>query len=49
VDDNKSDIGLIEEVLEEVKTRDILHIAEDGEKDIFIAYVLHPMPISLNS
>jgi CheY-like chemotaxis protein len=32
VEDNKGDVGLIEEVLEETKIRNRLHIAEDGEE-----------------
>lgn len=32
VEDNKGDIGLIEEVLEEAKIRNKMHIAEDGEE-----------------
>jgi len=32
VEDNEGDVGLIEEVLEEAKIRDSLHIVEDGEE-----------------
>jgi len=32
VEDNKGDIGLIEEVFEEAKIRNKLHVAEDGEE-----------------
>jgi CheY-like chemotaxis protein len=32
VEDNEGDVGLIEEVLEEVKIRNSLHIVEDGEE-----------------
>jgi CheY-like chemotaxis protein len=32
VEDNEGDIGLIEEVLEEAKIRNSLHIAKDGEE-----------------
>ena len=32
VEDNKGDVGLIEEVFEEAKIRNNLHIAEDGEE-----------------
>lgn len=32
VEDNKGDVGLIEEVLEDAKIRKHLHIAEDGEE-----------------
>jgi len=32
VEDNKGDVGLIEEVLEDTKIRNKLHIAEDGEE-----------------
>ena len=31
VEDNKGDVGLIEEVFEEAKIRNNLHVAEDGE------------------
>ena len=34
VEDSKGDIGLIEEVFEEAKIRNNLHIAEDGEEAI---------------
>jgi CheY-like chemotaxis protein len=34
VGDNEGDVGLIEEVLEEAKIRNILHVAEDGEEAI---------------
>ena len=32
VEDNKGDVGLIEEVFEEAKIKNILHVAEDGEE-----------------
>lgn len=32
VEDNEGDVGLIEEVLEETKIRNNLHVAEDGEE-----------------
>ena len=32
VEDNKGDVGLIEEVFEEAKIRNNLHVAEDGEE-----------------
>jgi CheY-like chemotaxis protein len=32
VEDNAGDAGLIEEVLEEAKIRNIIHVAEDGEE-----------------
>ena len=32
VEDNEGDIGLIEEVLEEAKIRNSLHVAKDGEE-----------------
>jgi CheY-like chemotaxis protein len=32
VEDNEGDVGLIEEVLEEAKIRNSLHIVEDGEE-----------------
>lgn len=31
VEDNEGDVGLIEEVFEEIKIRNNLHVAEDGE------------------
>ncbi len=34
VEDNEGDVGLIEEVLEETKIRNILHVATDGEEAI---------------
>ncbi len=34
VEDSEGDIGLIEEVFEDAKIRNILHIVEDGEKAI---------------
>ncbi len=38
VEDNKGDIGLIEEVFEEAKIRSILHIVEDGEGAILFLH-----------
>jgi CheY-like chemotaxis protein len=38
VEDNEGDVGLIEEVLEEVKIRNILHVAKDGEEAILFLY-----------
>jgi len=32
VEDNDGDVGLIEEVLEEAKIRNILHVAKDGDE-----------------
>ncbi len=32
VEDNKGDVGLIEEVFEEAKIKNSLHVAEDGEE-----------------
>jgi two-component system, chemotaxis family, response regulator Rcp1 len=32
VEDNKGDVGLIEEVFEEAKIRNNIHVAEDGEE-----------------
>src|SRR5512133_3409903 len=32
VEDNKGDVGLIEEVFEEAKMKNRLHVAEDGEE-----------------
>jgi len=34
VEDNKGDVGLIEEVFEEAKIKNNLHVAEDGEEAI---------------
>jgi CheY-like chemotaxis protein len=34
VEDNKGDIGIIEEVFEEAKIRNKLHVAEDGEEEM---------------
>lgn len=34
VEDNEGDVGLVEEVLEETKIRNILHVAENGEEAI---------------
>jgi CheY-like chemotaxis protein len=34
VEDNKGDVGLIEEVFEEAKIKNSLHVAEDGEEAI---------------
>src|SRR5665647_2454766 len=38
VEDNKGDIGLIEEVFEEAKIRNNLHVAEDGEEAILFLH-----------
>ncbi len=38
VEDNEGDVGLIEEVFEEISIRNILHVAEDGEEAIFYLY-----------
>ncbi len=38
VEDNEGDIGLIEEVLEEISIRNKLHVAEDGEEAILYFY-----------
>ncbi len=32
VEDNEGDVGLVEEVFEEAKIRNVLHVAEDGEE-----------------
>jgi CheY-like chemotaxis protein len=32
VEDNEGDIGLVEEVFEDAKIRNIIHVAEDGEE-----------------
>jgi CheY-like chemotaxis protein len=34
VEDNEGDVGLIEEVLEEINIRNRLHVADDGEEAI---------------
>ena len=34
VEDNKGDVGLIEEVFEEAKIKNSLHVAEDGEEAV---------------
>ena len=38
VEDNEGDIGLVEEVLEEVHIGNILHIAKDGEEAILFLH-----------
>jgi CheY-like chemotaxis protein len=38
VEDNEGDIGLIEEVLDEAKIRNSLHIAKDGEEAMFFLH-----------
>jgi len=38
VEDNEGDIGLIEEILEEISIRNKLHVAEDGEEAILYLY-----------
>jgi CheY-like chemotaxis protein len=38
VEDNKGDVGLIEEVFEEAKIRNNLHVAEDGEEAILFLH-----------
>lgn len=35
VEDNEGDIGLIEEVFEEAKIRNVFHVAKDGEEAMF--------------
>jgi CheY-like chemotaxis protein len=32
VEDNEGDVGLVEEIFEDAKIRNILHVAEDGEE-----------------
>ena len=39
VEDNKGDVGLIEEVFEEAKIRNNLHVAEDGEEAVYFCMV----------
>jgi CheY-like chemotaxis protein len=38
VEDNEGDVGLIKEVLEETKIRNILHVATDGEEAILFLH-----------
>lgn len=38
VEDNEGDVGLIEEVFEEVRVRNILHVATDGEEAILFLH-----------
>ena len=38
VEDNEGDVGLIEEVLEEAKIRNVLHVAKDGEEAILFLH-----------
>ncbi len=38
VEDNEGDVGLIEEVFEEAKIRNNLHVAEDGEEAILFLH-----------
>jgi CheY-like chemotaxis protein len=38
VEDNEGDIGLIEEVFEEAKIRNNLHVAEDGEEAVLFLH-----------
>ena len=38
VEDNEGDVGLIEEVFEEARIRNILHVAEDGEEAILFLH-----------
>jgi len=38
VEDNKGDVGLIEEVFEEAKIRNNIHVAEDGEEAILFLH-----------
>jgi len=39
VEDNIGDIGLIEEVFEEAKIKNILHVVQDGEEAMLIYMV----------
>ena len=32
VEDNEGDVGLVEEVFEDARIRNIIHVAEDGEE-----------------
>jgi CheY-like chemotaxis protein len=38
VEDNEGDVGLVEEVFEEVRIRNILHVATDGEEAILFLH-----------
>jgi CheY-like chemotaxis protein len=38
VEDNEGDVGLVEEVFEEAKMRNIIHVAEDGEEAMQFLY-----------
>lgn len=38
VEDNEGDVGLIEEVLEEERIKNVLHVAEDGEDAILFLH-----------
>lgn len=38
VEDNEGDVGLIEEVFEEIKIRNILHVASDGEEAVLFLH-----------
>jgi CheY-like chemotaxis protein len=38
VEDNKGDVGLIEEVFEEAKIKNNIHVAEDGEEAVLYLY-----------
>ena len=38
VEDNEGDVGLVEEVLEEAKIRNIIHVANDGEDAILFLH-----------
>jgi CheY-like chemotaxis protein len=38
VEDNEGDVGLVEEVFEESKMRNLLHVAEDGEEAMQFLY-----------
>ena len=38
VEDNEGDVGLVEEVLEEAKIRNIIHVANDGEEAILFLH-----------
>ena len=38
VEDNEGDIGLVEEVFEDAKIRNIIHVVEDGEEAMLFLY-----------
>ena len=50
VEDNEGDVGFVEEVFEDAKIRNTLHVAEDGEEAMLFLNKeklspIHPLPI----